>query len=101
MDGIPLPLHDEDPFELVGMVLPGGPDQLKAMARALVEEYVLLGWDEKRLMTLFVNPFFLATHRLYQQLGDAYIQTLVRETWAQWRVAGEPGVGAQEVDRGN
>jgi hypothetical protein len=86
MNVTPLPLHEEDPYELVGMVVPGEPGQLEAMAQALIEEYVLLGWDEKRLMTLFVNPFFLATHRIYRQKGEAYVQALIQETCAKWRI---------------
>jgi hypothetical protein len=84
-NGTPLPLHDEDPYELVGMVMPGEAGQLEAMAEALVEEYVMLGWNEKRLMTLFVNPFYLATHRIYQQKGETYVRELIVQVCARWR----------------
>jgi hypothetical protein len=77
---------DEDPLELVGMALPGEPGQLEAMAECLVEEYVRLGWTELRLMTLFTSPMFLATHRIYQQKGEAYVQELIRGTCAKWGV---------------
>ena len=77
---------DEDPMELVGMVLPGEPGQLEAMAECLVEEYVRLGWDERRLMTLFVNPMFLATHRIYQEKGEEYVRGLIRMTCVKWGV---------------
>jgi hypothetical protein len=80
----------EDPMQLVGMVMPGEPGMLEAMAAALVEEYVLLGWDETRLMTLFVNPLFLATHRIYRQKGEAYVRELVRETCARFRIPARP-----------
>ncbi len=83
-----------DPMELVGMVLPGEPGQLEAMAECLVEEYVRMGWDERRLMTLFVNPLFLATHRIYQQKGEAYVRELIRKTRARW------GVSQREVSNG-
>ena len=76
----------EDPLELVGMVLPGSPNTLEAMAEAIVEEYVRLGWNELRLMTLFVNPMFLATHRIYRQKGEAYVRELIRKTCARWRI---------------
>ncbi len=79
--------ENDDPMELVGMVLPGSPGQIEAMAQAMVEEYVLLGWEEKRLMTLFTNPFFLATHRVYQQKGEAFVRSLVRDTWSALRIA--------------
>ena len=74
----------EDPMGLVGMVLPGEPGQLEAMAECFVEEYVRLGWDERRLMTLFKSRMFLATHRVYQQKGEAYVRDLIQRTYAKW-----------------
>ncbi len=76
----------EDPMELVGMVLPGEAGQLEKMAECFVEEYVRMGWDERRLMTLFVQPMFLATHRIYRQKGDQYVQDLIRRTCARYRI---------------
>ncbi|MFQ5613057.1 MAG: hypothetical protein ACE5H9_13090 [Anaerolineae bacterium] len=82
--------HDEfvaeDPMELVGIVLPGEAGQLEAMAECIIEEYVRLGWNEQRLMTLFVNPMFLATHRIYRLKGEAYVRQLIRKTCARWKV---------------
>jgi hypothetical protein len=79
----------EDPMELVGMVLPGEAGQLEAMAECIVEEYVRMGWDERRLMALFVNPMFLATYRIYRQKGEAYVRNLVRKTCARYGINGE------------
>ena len=76
---------DEDPLELTGMVLPGEPGQLEAMAECIVEEYVRLGWDEPRLMTLFLHPLFMATHRVYQVKGEDYVRELVRQTCARYK----------------
>ena len=76
---------DEDPMELTGMVLPGEPGQLEAMAECFVEEYVRMGWDEPRLMTLFTHPLFMATHRIYRHKGEAYVRNLIQEARAKWR----------------
>jgi hypothetical protein len=76
----------EDPMDLVGMVMPGEPGQLEAMAECFVEEYVRMGWDEQRLMTLFTHPLFMATHRIYRQKGEAYVRELIRNTCAKWAV---------------
>lgn len=76
----------QDPMGLVGMVLPGEPGQLEAMAECLVEEYVRMGWDERRLMTLFVNPLFLASHRIYREKGEAYVLDLIRKTLGEWNL---------------
>jgi hypothetical protein len=80
----------EDPMELVGAIVPGDENTLDAMATAIVEEYVLLGWDELRLMTLFVNPLFMATHRIYRQRGENYVRELVRTTCAKFRIPPRP-----------
>ena len=77
---------EDDPMEMIGMVMGGEPGQLEAMAECLVEEYVRLGWDARRLMTLFVNPMFMATHRIYQQKGEAYVRELIDRTCAKWGV---------------
>ena len=74
----------DDPMELVGTLLPAEAGQLEAMAEALVEEYVRLGWRERRLITLFVNPTFLATHNIFRQKGEAYVLELIRRTLAKW-----------------
>jgi hypothetical protein len=74
----------EDPMGLVGMVLPGAEGQLEAMAECIVDEYVRLGFDERRLMTLFHSPMFLATHRVYRARGEEYVRELIRSTLAKW-----------------
>ena len=79
---------EDDPMEMIGMVLPGEPGQLETMAECLVEEYVRLGWDARRLITLFVNPLFMATYRIYQQKGEAYVRELIDRTCAKWDIAG-------------
>jgi hypothetical protein len=84
----------EDPMELVGTIIPGDENTLDDMATAIVEEYALLGWDAPRLMTLFVNPLFLATHRIYRQRGDAYVRELIRTTCDKFRIPPRP----QETD---
>ena len=79
----------EDPFELVGTVVPGQPGALEAMAEALVEEFVRMGWSERRLMTLFTQPNFLATHRIYSQKGEAYVRSLIQRTRSRWTLPSE------------
>jgi hypothetical protein len=75
----------EDPLELVGMVMPGEPGQLEAMAECLVEEYIRMGWNEEQLMRLFVDPMFMATYRVYRQLGYTFVQDLIQRTCEKWK----------------
>ena len=77
---------DEDPMELVGMVLPGDAGQLERMAETIVEEYARMGWDEPRLFTLFTHPLFMATHRIYLYKGEGYVKNLIHQTCARYRI---------------
>ena len=79
----------EDPMELVGMAIPQqDPDY---MAECMIEEYMMLGWNEKQLMSLFARPFFQATHRIYDDKGEEHVRSLihrVRDRWLQGSVRG-------------
>ena len=73
----------EDPMELVGVNLPSGDSD--DMAECLVEEYLLMGWNERQLMNLFTRPFFQTTHRIYREQGEAYVQALIERVCDKWR----------------
>ena len=80
----------EDPMELVGIALPQ--EDGDSMAECLIEEYLLLGWNDRQLMTLFTRPFFQATHRIYHDKGEEYVQSLiqkVRDKWSQGWIRGD------------
>ncbi|MBE7417548.1 MAG: hypothetical protein HS128_07280 [Ideonella sp.] len=76
------PVAHDDPMELVGMSLPAADPQ--AMARCLIEEYLLLGWDEQRIAQLFARPAFRATHALQCTLGEERVRALIGEVFGQW-----------------
>jgi hypothetical protein len=72
----------EDPLEIVGVVLdrPMDADAIDAMARAFVEEYVLLGWPPERILAMFRRPFYGGAHDAYERLGEPRILTLIEQT---------------------
>jgi hypothetical protein len=76
----------EDPLELVGMVMPGEAGQLERMAETIVEEYARMGWEPKRLLTMFTNPMFMSTHRVYRLKGPAYVENLIQQTCARYQI---------------
>jgi hypothetical protein len=72
----------EDPLEIVGVVLDRPIDRrgLDDMARTFVEEYTLMGWPAKRILTLFRQPFYGGAHDAYEVLGEARIVELIEQT---------------------
>ena len=76
----------EDPLEIVGVVLdrPIDLQGLDEMARVFVEEYALMGWPAKRILTLFRRPFYAGAHEAYEALGEARIKELIEQTFGPW-----------------
>lgn len=78
----PKDVEPEDPMEIVGVVLDRPIDRrgLDDMARTFVEEYALMGWPAKRILTLFRQPFYGGAHDAYEALGEARIVELIERT---------------------
>jgi hypothetical protein len=78
----------EDPLQIVGVVLdrPMDAAEIESMARTFVEEYALMGWGPRRILSLFRHPHFAGAHEAYRVLGEARIVSIVSEV-----------AGAQEV----
>ncbi|MBZ0140080.1 MAG: hypothetical protein K8H87_09955 [Pseudorhodoplanes sp.] len=79
-----------DPHELIGVGLPDGDGDY--MAECLTEEYLLLGWSDQQLMTLFMRPCFGMTHRIYLDRGHDYVAALIARVRGKW--------SANEMDGG-
>jgi len=76
-------------MELVGVAMPI--ENTEAMAEAVIEEYLLMGYNPKQVMFLFANPTFTMTHQIYHDRGEAYVQERIRavvDRWAQGRRLG-------------
>ena len=77
------PAAEDDPMEFIAVALPeGDPDR---MAECVIEEFLLMGWSERQLMTLFTRPQFRATHRIYRERGEAHVRDLIRRVGEAWR----------------
>ena len=76
----------EDPFELVGMVLPGPQDDasFELMGRCFVEEFVRMGWDATQIFLLFQYPFYRGPHQVYQTKGPGFVRRLIAQVQREW-----------------
>jgi hypothetical protein len=86
----------EDPFELVGMVLPGQQDDgsFEVMGHCFIEEFVRLGWDEAQIFLLFQDPFYRGPHAVLQRKGEDFVRQLIAQVQREWR--GEAGGSGAE-----
>jgi hypothetical protein len=75
----------EDPNVLVGIPMPEEPAAGEEMARSLIEEYCLMGYDPTQILSLFESPFYLITHQIYRVKGKERIAHWIDETFDSFR----------------
>ncbi|MDE2089200.1 MAG: hypothetical protein KGJ12_04195 [Gammaproteobacteria bacterium] len=90
--------EDDDPMVLVGVGVPGG-DAGEA-AEAFISEFMGLGLDDRALLELFKNPFYLGTHRIYREKGEQYVTALIARLRDEWSLRPRTGGASDEVDNG-
>ena len=73
------PAHPEDPMELVGVCLDGGPDDaaLTEMAWCFVEEFVRMGWSSDRIMRMFRSPAYRGPHQILHAKGEEFVRQII------------------------
>lgn len=71
----------DDPMEMVGVAIEGSFDE---MADALVDEFILMHFDEEGLWKLFRNPFYRSTHAVLLKKGEGYVAELIKRGFLRW-----------------
>ncbi len=73
--------EQEDPLEMVQMVLdvPADDSFYKKMAQTFIEEYMMMGWSDADIFSLFQKPFFQGTHDILQKKGETFVRNIIHE----------------------
>jgi hypothetical protein len=82
-----MPYGDPDPTDpnvLVGVGLPAEAGTMTEMAYVFAEEFARMGFDARRILGFFANPFYAGAHRAYRALGEAAVREIVEECVAVW-----------------
>ena len=80
-----MPYADPDPTDpnmLVGVEFPGTAESTRDMAYVFAEEFARMGFEKRRLMSVFKTPFYAGAHRAYLELGGAEVEKIVDECFA-------------------
>ena len=72
----------DDPMELVGVGLPVGGE--REMVLAVIDEYVRLGFSGEEIVSLFRDPCYTMTNRIFRELGEAYVRECVDLVMTRW-----------------
>ncbi len=75
----------EDPMQLVGMNMPPLSDQdMLAMTRGLIDEYVRMGWEDEEVLGLFRSPVYQMPYMILRSQGEEYVQEALASVREQW-----------------
>jgi hypothetical protein len=75
----------EDPLTLTGVELPAEAGEVRAMAEAFAEEFLMLGFPPGRVAAMFADARYAGPHLAFRQLGEAAVRELVDEVARPWR----------------
>jgi hypothetical protein len=73
-----------DPQELVGVELPGGPEEMREMAYVFAEEFARMGHAGPQILRMFQNPFYAGAHGAYRTLGHTETEAIIDECARVW-----------------
>ena len=73
-----------DPDVLVGVGLPAPVEATREMAWVFAEEFARLGYDARRILSLFRTPFYAGAHGAWRALGEAEIAAIVDQCVGVW-----------------
>lgn len=77
--------ESDDPMEMVGYEIPGQSEAaLRDMALCFAEEFVRDGLDEGKIMSLFRNPYYKGPYLAWQQKGDEFVKSVIRDAMRMW-----------------
>lgn len=93
-----MPYEDPDPTDpmtLHGVVLDATPPPVEAMwemAECFVEEYARLGFEPERILRMFQTRGYAGPRMAFEELGEAAIRTMIRETVERWGLRRMPEI---------
>ena len=74
-----------DPMTLHGVIIETeNNDAMRDMAKCFVEEYVRSGFDEERIMKMFLTEGYAGPFLAYQTLGEDAIHQIIKDVVSLW-----------------
>lgn len=74
----------DDPLELNGVALYTDEDTQRDMAECFIEEFLMMGYNHKQLLTLFRNPHYLGLNMVLQNKGEPFVKQVISDVFARW-----------------
>ena len=74
----------DDPLELCGVAFTSAEDTSELMTECFIEEFLRLGYNHRQVLGLFRNPHYIGVNMVFQNRGEAFVQSKITEVFAWW-----------------
>lgn len=76
--------EEEDPMQMNATEIPCDERHFDEMVEAIIEEYMMLGWNDEQILKLFNTKFFQLTYSIRQKKGEDYIKNKIASIRSMW-----------------
>jgi hypothetical protein len=77
-------IDPEDPMEPIAVELASEEDTLAPMAECFIEEFMMMGYDQKQILGMFMDATYVGPHMVLKECGGEFIEKLIAETFRKW-----------------
>lgn len=75
----------DDPMQFMGVGMGCDAATFDLMVETIVEEYMLLGWSDEHVLTMFRMPFYQLPYAIRQQKGEPYVKEIIARVRGAWK----------------
>lgn len=74
----------EDPMAFVGVGMECDEANFNEMVEAVIEEFMLMGWPDARILEMFRQPFYQLPHAVLKLKGEPYVSDAIARIRKMW-----------------
>lgn len=77
----------DDPMQFVGVGMPCDAAAFQCMTESIIEEYLMLGWPDAKILQMFRMPFYQLPHAILKLKGEEWVCETIARVRGLWRGA--------------
>jgi hypothetical protein len=74
----------EDPMQFIGVGMECDAETFDRMVETIIEEYLLLGWPDETIYSMFTLEYYQLPHAVFKSKGEAYVRSAIRKVRRMW-----------------
>lgn len=76
--------EEDDPMQMNATEIPCDEKHFDEMVEAIIEEYLMMGWNDEQILKLFQHEFFQMTYAIRKKKGEEFIRNKIASVRSMW-----------------